>query len=57
MGQYRPTMTIIASDILGMYKELVDRGADVLFEPRWMAWHVPQFDVRDLNGYVLRFGA
>ena len=54
VGGDRPIAQINVSDVDATYRELKAKGADIVFGPRWAPWN-KELNVRDLNGYVLRF--
>ena len=46
-------LTLRAADVDAAYRELRDRGADILFAPRDAPWGVRMFMVRDPDGFLL----
>jgi uncharacterized glyoxalase superfamily protein PhnB len=48
---------IFVEDVDAAYEELQGRGADILTPPTVCAYGMKDFDVRDLSGTVLTFGA
>jgi len=47
---------VFVSDVDAIYTELKERGADCLAEPKDYDYGMRDFNVRDLNGYILTFG-
>ena len=54
VGGDRPIAQVNVSDVEATYRDLKEKGADIVFGPRWSPWN-KELNVRDLNGYVLRF--
>jgi catechol 2,3-dioxygenase-like lactoylglutathione lyase family enzyme len=47
---------IYVDDIDALHRELVERGADLLFAPTEQGYGLREIRVRDPHGYVLAFG-
>lgn len=47
---------LFVRDVDAIYAELKERGADCLAEPKDYDYGMRDFNVRDLNGYILTFG-
>ncbi|MEK6712201.1 MAG: VOC family protein [Nitrospinota bacterium] len=46
-------LTLRPADVDAAYKELKDKGADILFPPRDAPWGVRLFMVRDPDGFLI----
>ncbi len=44
-------------DVDGAYEWMRGNGVKILDEPTDQPWHMREFNLRDFNGYHLRFGA
>jgi uncharacterized glyoxalase superfamily protein PhnB len=44
------------SDVQALYEELLSKNATLVYAPIVQEYHMKEFAVRDLNGYVLGFG-
>jgi uncharacterized glyoxalase superfamily protein PhnB len=47
---------IYVDDLDALYRELVERGADLILEPTDQGYGLREIRVRDPHGYVLAFG-
>ena len=47
---------ITVDDVVGLYEELLGRGADLLHEPIERPWRMREIRVQDPFGYILAFG-
>lgn len=47
---------VFVKDVDAIHAELSGRGADCLAEPKDYSYGMRDFNIRDLNGYILTFG-